>query len=108
MIANEPSALAAAMRSPSRAIARLVMGAADIASELRACPSGDRKWICPSEPPAAISPSGATMTALSGAARLIIAGALCPHNGQRRTVASYPALTSDLPSGAKATALMFC
>jgi hypothetical protein len=41
------------------------------------------------------------MTALSGAARSIFAGARCPDNGQRRTVASYPALDERFTVGRK-------
>jgi hypothetical protein len=48
------------------------------------------------------------MTVLSGVGNVATSGAHCPRSGQMRTVASYPALTSDLPSAVKATALAFC
>ena len=60
----------------------------------------------PFAPATTISPSLATATALKGVGSVTIVGAE-PSSGQMRSVRSYAALTTALPSGVNATPLTF-
>src|SRR4029077_15616899 len=107
MMATEPRMVVAATRSPLPDIARESIGVGDASTAPRVLPAGERKYASPSPPAVTISPSGATATALSGETSVATNGASDPCSGQMRTVASYPALTSLVPSGAQATLLTF-
>ena len=67
-IATAPPMVAAAMRPPSGESASAMIGVGPISTSARGLPSAVRMRSPPSAPPATISPSGATATALSGAA----------------------------------------
>ena len=107
MIATEPRMPAAATSAPSPDAATVTIGVWPLSISPRSSPEGEKKNTRPSAPPATISPSRAIATELSGVGSVTAVGAL-PSSGQMRSVRSYAALTSALPSGVNATPLTFC
>ena len=87
MIATEPRMPAAAISAPSPDTASVTIGVWPLSISPRGSPAGEKKNTRPSAPPATISPSRATATALSGVGRVTTVGAP-PSSGQMRKVRS--------------------